>query len=232
SSQVFKMKTTKLTEYENWMNAFKKTYPEFNVALLKTDSRRVFRTAKPNVISLGKQPDGRDIEIILYGAQSPGDGTTPGTTIIPEISLHFGNDRIYKPLTYAIQHLEVEGGTTYFFTSPSLKMSSADYVKFVRPNAPAGQFDGNDIYLVFAFSIDLDKTTQPARYRDERQAAELQQQASKKVQPDAPAALREAGMGGYVRVNIEISPEGKVTSVNVHNSTFPEMNSEVIAAAR
>src|SRR5262249_30234195 len=67
---------------------------------------------------------------------------------------------------------------------------------------------------------------------DEQQSAELQQQAAKKIQPEIPAALRETGMSGYVRANVEISPEGKVISANVHFSTFPEMNAEVIAAAR
>src|SRR5262249_29254620 len=50
--QVFKMKTARLTEYENWLNAFKKTDPGFDAALLRTDSKRVFRTARPTIISL------------------------------------------------------------------------------------------------------------------------------------------------------------------------------------
>src|SRR5262245_646587 len=232
NNQVFKMKTARLTEYENWLNAFKKTYPGFEAALLRTDSKRVFRTSRPTVISMGKRADGRDIEITINAAQSVGDGTTPGTTLVPEINLHFGNDRVKKPVSYAIQHLEVESGATYFFTASNLKLNSADYVGFVRPNAPAQRFDGNDFFLIFAFSVDLDKTTKPPRLLDEQQSVELQQQAAKKVQPEIPAALRDAGMSGYVRANVEISPEGKVTSANIHFSTFPEMNDEVIAAAR
>lgn len=232
SNQVFKMKTAKLTEHENWMTAFKKTYPGFDAALLRTESKRVFRTSRPTIVSLGKQPDGRSIEVTLYGAQSVGDGVTPGTSLIAEIGLHFGNDRVNKPVAYGIQHMEVESGSTYFFVSPSLKFSSTDYVKFVRPNAPVEQFDGNDIYLIFAFSVDLDKTAAPARYFDERQSVELQQQAAKKVQPEVSAALREAGMGGFIRVRVEISPEGKVTDADTHYSTFPEMNGDAIAAAR
>src|SRR5262249_31907246 len=153
-------------------------------------------------------------------------------SLIPEISLHFGNDRVLKPVAYAIQHIEVESGSTYFFSVTSLKLSSTDYVKFIRPNAPSGPFDGADIYLVFAFSVDLDSATKPARFLDEQQSVELQQRAVKKVQPEIPAALREAGMSGYVRINVEISPEGKVTGANIHYSTFPEMNDGVIAAAR
>jgi len=232
SGQVFKMKTARLTEYENWLNAFKKTYPGFDAALLRTDSKRVFRTARPTIISLGKRPDGRDIEISINAAQSVGDGTTPGTTLVPEVNLHFGNDRVKKPVTYAIQPMEVESGATYYFSAPNLKLNPNDYVGFVRPNAPVQRFDGNDIYLVFAFSVDLDKTTKPPRPLDEQQSVELQQQAAKKIQPEIPDALREAGMSGYVRASVEISPEGKVTSANIHYSTFPEMNGEVIAAAR
>ncbi|HKQ75044.1 MAG TPA: TonB family protein [Blastocatellia bacterium] len=232
NNQVFKMKTARLTEYENWMNAFKKTYPGFDAALLRTDSKRVFRTARPTIISMGKRPDGRDIEITINAAQSPGDGTTPGTSLIPEINIHFGNDRIKKPVAYAIQHLEVESGSTYFFSASNLKLNSDDYVGFVRPNAPAQRFDGNDIFLIFAFSVDLDTTTKPLRPFDEHQSVELQQRAAKKVQPQIPADLRDSGMVGYVRANVEISPEGKVTSANIHYSTFPEMNNEVIAAAR
>jgi TonB family protein len=231
SDQVFKMKTASLTEYEMWLNAFKKTYPGFDIALLRTESKRVFRTPKPAVISLGKQPDGRDIEVLLYGAQSVGDGVKPGTSLVAEIGLHFGS-RASKPVTYAIQPLEVESGMTYFFSATNLKLGSTDYVKFVRSNAPAEPFDGDDIFLIFAFSVDLDKTTQPARYFDEKQSVELQRQATKKVQPEVSAALREAGLGGFIRVRIVISAEGKAPSANIHSSTFPEMNSAAISAAR
>ncbi|MGH9854849.1 MAG: TonB family protein, partial [Blastocatellia bacterium] len=232
SDQVFRMKTASLTDHEKWLNAFKKTYPGFDIALLKTEPTRVYRTSKPAVISLGKRPDGHDIEIIIYGAQSIGDGVTPGTSLIPEIGLHFGNDRVYKPVTFAIQPIEVESGATYFFTATSLKLSSTDYVKFVRQNTPAEPFDGADIFLIFAFSVDLDKTARPARYFDERQSVELQQQATKKAQPEVPAALREAGLGGFIRARVEISPEGKVTGASIHHSSFPEMNGAALAAAR
>jgi TonB family protein len=232
SSQAFRMKTASLSEYENWMSALGKTYPGFDIALIRTESKRVFRTSKPALISFGKQPDKREVEIMIYGAQSVGDGVTPGTTIVPEIGLHFGNDKVIRPITYAIQPLEVESGMTYFFTAVSMKMSSTDYVTFVRDNAPVEQFDGNDIYLAFAFSVDLDKTAQPARFYNEQQSVEIQKNAMKQVQPEVSAALREAGFGGLIRVLVEISPEGKVTSANIHNSTFPELNGEAIAAAR
>jgi TonB family protein len=232
SDQVFKLKTASLADHEKWVNAFKKTYPGFDIALLRTEPTRVYRTSKPAVISLGKRPEGHDIEIIIYGAQSSGDGVTPGTTLVPEVGLHFGNDRVYKPVTFAIQPIEVESGTTYFFTATSLKLNSTDYVKFVRQNTPAEPFNGADIFLIFAFSVDLDKTARPARYFDERQSVELQQQATKKAQPEIPADLREAGLGGFIRVRVEISPEGKVTGANIYHSSFPEMNGAAMAAAR
>lgn len=232
SGQVFRMSTAGLVEYEQWLKAMSKAYPGFECELLRTDSRKVFRTSKATTISLVKQADGRDIEVQLFGAQSIGDGTTPGTTLIPEVALHFGNDLVNKPISYSVQSLEVESGKTYFFAVPNMKLRSTDYVKFVRPNAQAETYDGYDVFLVFSFSVDLDKTTVPARYFDERQSLEFQNQAAKKPVPEVPANWREAGLGGNVRVRVEISPEGKVTSTNVHYSGFPEMNRQAIEAAR
>lgn len=232
SDQVFRMSTASLVEYAQWSNAFKKSYPGFDIDLLRTEAKKVFRTSKPSVISLVKQPDGRDIEVQMFGAQSIGDGVTPGTTLVPEIGLHFGNDLVNKPITFSAQPLEVESGKTYFFAVKSLKLRSADYVKFVRPNTQPELFDGNDVFLLFAFSVDLDKTTTPARYYDERQSLEFQNQASKKVAPEVPANWREGGLGGNVRVRVEVSPEGKITSTNIHYSGFPEMNQKAIEAAQ
>jgi TonB family protein len=232
NDQVFRMSTSSLTEYGQWMKAFGKSYPGFEIDLLRTESKKVFRTAKPTVISLVKQPDGRDLEIQMFGAQSVGDGTTPGTTLIPEIALHFGNDVLNKPLAFAVQPLEIESGKTYFFAVKSLKMRSSDYVNFVRPNTPAAFFDGHDLFLIFAFSVDLDKTATPPRYYDERQSLDFQNQAAKKVIPEVPTVLRAAGLGGNVRVRVEISPEGRITSTNIHYSGFPEMNHQVIDAAQ
>lgn len=232
NGQIFKMKTASLAEHDNWIRAFGKTYPGLEVSLLRTEAKKVFRTSKPATITLVKQANGRAFEVQLFGAQSPGDGTTPGTSLIPEVALHFGNDRSQKPITFAIQPVEVESGQTYFFAPPNLKLTSTDYVNFVRPNAPIGQFNDNDIHLIFAFSVDLDTTTQPARYYDERQSYELQEKATRKPQPGVPVALREAGMSGAVRVQIEITPDGKVNRANVHASNFPEMNVEAMTAAR
>src|SRR5262245_13322944 len=232
SNQVFKMKTASLAEHDKWIKAFGKTYPGLEVSLLRTEEKRVFRTSKPTTLSLAKQPDGRAIEVQLLGAQSPGDGTTPGTSLVPEVMLHFGNNLASKPITYAIQPMEVESGMTYYFASTNMKLTSTDDVQYVRPNALPEKFDGNDFYLIFGFAVDLEKPAQPVRYYDERQSYELQEKAAKKVQPEVPAAFRDAGMGGAVRVRIEISPDGKVTAANVHGSTFPEMNLDAVTAAR
>lgn len=231
TGQTFRMSSSSLVEYDQWMNAFKKSYPGFEIELLRTEAKKVFRTSKPATISLVKQADGRDIEVQLFGAQSYGDGVTPGTTLIPEVALHFGNDLVNKPISYAIQPVEVESGKTYFFAASGMKMRSSDYVKFVRPNAQAEMYDGNDIFLLFAFTVDLDKVTLPARYYDERQSLEFQNQATKKQIPDVPANWRDAGLGGNVRVRVEISPEGKVVASNIYYSGFPEMNQKAVEAA-
>lgn len=232
NDQVFKMSNASLSDHTQWMNAFKKSYPGFEIDLLRTEAKKVFRTSKPATVSLAKQQDGRDIEVQMFGAQSIGDGVTPGTTLVSEIGLHFGNDMVNKPVAFSVQPLEVESGKTYFYAVKPLKLRSSDYAKFVRPNVPPEVFDGNDMFLLFTYSVDLDKTTTPARYYDERQSVEFQAQATKKLVPVVPVKWREAGLGGNVRVRVEISPEGRVTDANVYYSGFPEMNQQVIEAVR
>jgi TonB family protein len=229
TDQIFKMRSSSLSEYEKWVSAIKKAYPGSEVALLKTESRRVFRVSKPSVISLAKGSDGRHLEMMLNGAQSPGDGVTPGTSLIPEINLHESGGR---PVTYSMLHLEVESGMTYFYAITNLKINSADYAKFFRPGHPADAFKGDNYFLVCAFSVDLDKTAEPPRYFDERQSLQLQEKATRKVQPEVPAALQNAGIGGFVRVRVEISPDGKVAGADIQYSSFPEINHEALAAAR
>lgn len=232
NDQVFKMSTASLATYDQWINTFKKLYPEFEIDLLRADYRRVYRTSKPATIQLVKQKDGRDIEIQLFGAQSYGDGVTPGTTLVPEIALHFPDERAHKPLGFSIHPLEIESGKTYFFAVRNMKMSSTDFANFVRPNAPVEKFDGKDIYLIFAFTVDLDTTATPARLINEQQSVALQEQATKKVLPEVPAELRNGGFGGSTRLRVEVSPDGKVTSADVQYSTFPEINKLAVAAAK
>lgn len=233
NEQVFQMRTANLNAHEAWLKQLQKTYPSFDIALLRTEAKRVYRTSKPAIIALAQQPDGRYIELQVVGAQSYGDGVKPGTSIVPEISLRFGGSQdVNKPLTFTIQPLEVSSGMTYFFSPSNLKLNPTDYVKFVRPNASAATFDGQDIFLLFAFSVEMDKAATPARLLNDRESTKLQESATKKMQPDVPESLRQAGLNGAVRVQVEISPAGKVTNANVYNSTFPEINAAALAAAR
>jgi TonB family protein len=233
NEQVFQIRSASLNTHEDWLKQLQKTYPGFEIALLRTEAKRVFRTSKPAIIALATQADGRYLELQIVGAQSYGDGVKPGTTIVPEISLRFsGSQETNKPLTFSLNPLEVSSGMTYFFSPPNLKFNPTDYVKFVRPNAPATNFDGQDIFLLFAFSVEMDKATTPARLFNDRQSTQLQEGATKKVQPEIPETLRQAGLNGQVRVQVEISPAGKVTSANVYSSSFPEINAAVLTAAR
>lgn len=232
NDQVFKMSTASLATYDKWISTFKKLYPEFEIDQLRADSRTVFRTSKPATISLIKQTDGRKIEIQLFGAQSYGDGVTPGTSLVPEIALHFPDERANKPLGFSMNTLEVQSGQTYFFAVRNMKMSSTDFANFVRPNTPIERFDGKDIYLIFAFTVDLDKTNSPARLINEQQSVAFQEGATKKVMPEVPASLRDGGFGGNTRLRVEISPDGKVTNADVQYSTFPEINKVAIEAAK
>jgi TonB family protein len=233
TSQVFKMKTAGLDQHDKWLRALSKTYPGLEVSLLRTSTHRVFRTSKPTSTTIAKHAGGRSIEMQMYGAHSPGEteNSPPGTSLIPEVSLQFGANG-GKPTALAIQPLEVESGHSYFFAPSGLKFTPNEFVSFMRPNAPASQFEGQDLYLALAFSVDLDRTTTPPRFYDERQSYELQEKATKKVQPDVPAALRPAGLSGAVRIQIEIAPDGKVSTANVYSSNFPEMNIEAMNAAR
>jgi hypothetical protein len=162
TDQVFRLRSAGLVDEEKWLNALKKVYPEFTPALLQTDTRRVFRTSRPGVLTFG-QDSGRNLQVQLFGAQSAGDGVKPGTSLVTEVGLYFSNDRTSKPLTFAIQPLEVENGMTYFFASTGLRLSSKEYAGFIRKNASAAVFDNVDVFFVFAFSVELTTPVQSAR---------------------------------------------------------------------
>ena len=231
TDQVFRLKTSGLSDEEKWQGAFKKTYPELSAALLQTEARRVFRTAKPAIINFG-QLGGRTLQVQLFGAQSPGDGTTPGTSLVTDIGLHFGNDNTSPPITFSMQPLEVETGMTYYFASARAKLNAKDYADFIRKGAPATAFAEQDHYFLFALSVDLTKPQQSARSLNEQESSTLLVGATKKPQPELSAALKQAGLGGRVQVRVEIAPDGKVVKAVTHNSTLPEMNREAVAAAR
>jgi TonB family protein len=231
SDQVFRLKSAGLTDEDKWLSAFKKVYPEFTPALLQTDARRIFRTSRPATLIFGHE-GGRILQAQILGSQSIGDGVTPGTTLLTEVILSFGNDRINRPISFAIQPLEVESGMTYFYAATGMKLNSKDYATFIRNGAPAAAFSEVDMVFVFAFSVDLTQPEQSARLWNEQQSAALLKEAQKKVQPELPTALKQAGLGGKVQVRVEITPDGKVSRALTHSSTFPEMNREAVAAAR
>lgn len=232
SDQVFRMKSSSLSDYEKWVKAFGKTYPGVEASLLKMEPRRVFRTSKPTIVSVSRQVDGRSMVLEINGAQSPGDGETPGTSLVALLNLQFGNDEVSKPISYSITPMEVEHGMTYFYLVKSLKLNATDYARFLRPNATPDSFPGKTFYIVVAISVDLDETAAPTRYFDERQSVQLQEQASKKVALTLPESIQKSKLAGMVRVKVDISPEGKVTKANIAYSTLPEANQEAITAAR
>jgi TonB family protein len=232
TDQVFRMKTSSLQDYDKWMRTFGKTYPGHKVSLLKQESRRIFRTAKPALISISKQVDGRSIILEINGAQSPGDGVKPGTSLVSILNLQFGSDQSIKPISYSITPLEVDHGMTYFYMVKSLRMASADYARFLRPGEASEAFDSKNYYLIFGISVDIDQTTVPPRYYDERQSAKLQEDATKKVPLPLPDGVQKLGLSGLIRLKVDIGNDGKVSRANVAYSTLPEANQEAIAAAR
>jgi TonB family protein len=232
TDQIFKMKTSSLQDYEKWIRTFGKTYPGHPVSLLKLESRRVFRTAKPTMVSMTRQVDGRSMVLEINGAQSPGDGVIPGTSLVTILNLQFGNDQLVKPVTYSITPMEVEHGMTYFYLVKQLRLNSLDYVRFLRPNEAVDNFTTKNYYVIVAISVDLDQTYLPPRYYDERQAVSLQEEATKKAPLVLPATIEKAGLSGMIRVKVDVSPEGRVSRANIAYSTLPEANQEAITAAR
>lgn len=232
TDQVFRMRSSSLQDYDKWTRAFSKTYPGHKVSLLKLERRRVFRTATPTFVPITRQFEGRTMSLEINGAQSPGDGVTPGTSLVTILNQQYGSDQSVKPITYWIMPLEVEHGMTYFYLIKQLRFEATDYVRFLRPNESIEKFSGKSYYLVLAISVDLDKTYSPPRYFDERQSSKLQEEASRKAPLALPEDIRKAGLSGMVRVRVEIGRDGKVTQANVTYSTVPEANEAAVATAR
>jgi TonB family protein len=172
------------------------------------------------------------LNLELNGAQSPGDGVTPGTSLVTILNLQFGSDVQTKPVSFGITPLEVEHGMTYFYLARQLRLQGSDYVRFLRPQDPIGHFQNRSFYLLFALSVDLDVTVTPARLIDERQSLRIQEGATKKVPLALPEAAEKLGLSGMVRVQVEIQPTGAVSRTNVTYSTLPEANVAAIEAAR
>lgn len=228
TSQTYKLSTANLTDEEKWVSGFAKVYPGFEFALLQSSLQRVQRSAKPARFVFGKAGQ-RSLEVLQYGAFNEGDGKVPGSTIVVEVNLDFGKP---EALSLAIENIVVEDGKTYFFALPKLRFSPVEYVQFLRPGAPLKAFEGLDHYLIFAFSVQLNPSASASSSVDETRANELQTGATRKVQPEVPQALTKAGLGGSVRVHVEISRDGRVAHAYLLHSSFPEMNHVVLAAAR
>lgn len=229
SDQVFRVSTANYTDETKWIASLKKTYPGFTPALLTTAVQRVYRTSKPQIVKVG-QMGTSSLDLLLNGAQSAGENDKPGTTLIAEINLSQGGTA--TPVTHALQPMEVESGKTYFFAMRTLKLSGDSYVKMLQRWAPASHYAKEDIILLFAFSVELEKPAVTSRYFGDRDSVALQRDATKKVQPVMPTSLQQIGLRGKVQVRVEIAPTGKITNAITQTSSFPEMNEAVITAAR
>lgn len=232
TEQIFRMRTSSLSEHEKWMRAFRKVYPGSEISLLKQESRRVFRTSKALTIPITRQVDGRSFSLELNGAQSPGDGVIPGTSLLAVLNMQFGSDAQAKPISYGLVPLEVEHGMTYFYLAKQLRLNGQDYARFLRPQEAVERFQNRTYYLLLALSVDLDVTETPARLIDERQSIRFQEGATKKVPLTIPEAVEKAGLSGMVRVQVKIQPTGTINWANVTYSTLPEANVAAMEAAR
>jgi TonB family protein len=228
TDQLFKLRTTNFTDEDKIIANFTKVYPGFEFALLKSATLKVYRTSKGTGLLLGRMSS-RTLELLHYGASSPGTAGKPGTSLILEVNLTYGRP---EALAYAVHAIEAEDGMTYFFTPPKLRFGASDYVSFLRAGAPVKAFESDDVYLVIAVSVVLTPKPSTARQFDDPQSAQLQAEASKKVMPEVTEALKSAGLKGKVTARVEVGPDGRVAHTTIANSTFPEMNGAVVSAAK
>jgi TonB family protein len=229
SDQVFKLTTANLDEEEKWLNAFGKVYPGFQFGLIQSAPLRVPRSSKPTRLVLGKAMN-RTVEVAAYGAFNEGDGKVAGTTAVVEVNLDFGRP---EQLSLGIQTFALEEGKTYFFAVPHLRFGPAEYAQFLRPGFPAERFSGKDTFIIVAMSIQLNPAPATGvRTLLDTAAETFQTSATKRVQPEMPHSLTAAGLGGRVRVYVEVGPDGRVKHAMIVSSAFPEINREVLEAAR
>lgn len=228
NGQVYRLKTDSLTDEEKWIGAFRKIYPGFEFAQLQSARLKVYRSSRPTPFLVGSSGT-RRLEVLQTAAYSYGDGKTPGTTLVIELNINFGRP---EALALDIETLEVEDGMTYFFTVPRLRLKADDYVNFIRHGAPRAPFEGDDIRLIFAFSVELKETEPKLRVLDEQQSLEFVAEATRRVDAEVPEAIRNLRLSGSVRTRVEITPEGRVAHAHIVSSSFPEMNELVLAAAR
>jgi TonB family protein len=102
----------------------------------------------------------------------------------------------------------------------------------LRPGSPPQAFESYDHFLIFAFSVDSQKWDTDVRSYDQKQSLALKAEATKKVEPTLPGSASQSGLKGRVQVRVRVSPDGKVERASIANSSFPEVNNEVLTAAR
>ncbi len=231
SDQLFRLTTANLTDYEKWITGLRKAYPGFEIELLQTHPVRVFKSPRPAIIYFGHKAE-PNLELLINAANSPGDGFTPGLSIIPQVEYHYGTHRRANPVSLVIQPFEAEVGYTYFFTANNLTLEPQNYVNYFRPGTPAQPFQDELIFIIFALSIEPERPSESVRSWDEKQSASLQAEAVKKVAVSWPEPLRQAGLMGRVQVQVQIAPDGRVTQANIYNSTLPEAHKQVLEAVR
>lgn len=225
SDQLFQLKNQESDE--KWISQIQKAYPNFEISILQTHQLRVFKSPKPGVIYLGKR-GAPHVEVQIFGAFGEGEEGKVGTTIITSVEYHNPNTR--TPMAMAYQGTPVTVGKTYFFTHRSLNLKKADYVEYLRPGSNPATFENDDIYLIVALSVEADKHA-PATF-DAKSSAELQESATKKIEPQWPEELKKSGLSGKVQVRVELNDQGKVTQASIFSSTLPEANVQALAAAR
>ncbi len=241
TDQTFRLNTRTQTDYEKWVMSLGKAYPGFDIAQIRTDVLRIYPSPNPGRVIFGPR-NGRNLQLLVNVAYSPGDGVTPGLNIIPVVEYHFGDDRAdkrYPPVTQAFPvPIEVEPGMTWFFTHQNLSYKPESYVSFVRPQATPNHFGADEYFFVFALTHETSNPAQPggdkpvARVFNDKQSAELQANATRKVTPEWPAAIQLPGYDGRVQVKVEIGPDGRVTHADLWNSSLPEANRQALDAAR
>lgn len=241
TDQTFKLNTRAQTDYEKWIASLSKAYPGFEIAQVRTELLRIFPSPNPGRVIFGPR-NGRNLQLLVNVAYSPGDGVTPGLNLIPMVEYHFGDektDKKYPPVMQAFPvPIDVEEGMTYFFTHKSLSYSPESYVNFVRPGASPGDFGSSEYFFIFALTKEPFNPAQPggekptARVFNDKQSAELQANAVKKVEPEWPDDYNRPGFDGRIQVRVEIGPDGRVAHAGIWNSSLPEANHQAIAAAR
>src|SRR4030095_12210665 len=118
TDQLFKLRSTSFVDEEKIISNFAKVFPGFDFALLKSSRLRVNRTSKGTALNVGKNQN-RSLDLVHYGANSPGVGNKPGTSLVIELNLTYGRP---EAISYSILTVEDEDSMTYFFSTVETKV--------------------------------------------------------------------------------------------------------------